>query len=341
MGDAAAISAAREACLEHAGGLGGDSAAWIRAHAWQASLVVGVNPEVESVTNDATGPGARAETAMAVIHQLRARGAGQPPEPQATDSVDVAIVILRCQAEALIARGDFAGAEAKVAEALWLSRTHGWALHEVELHCLRGDLLLLTGRSAALVGDDLERSLSTPRFIAEARFLRLVSKAPVPALALTELAEQTASPIAARRAAALLDSSVELVDAVDRAVIRALVARADAPGGPACKSGAPPALVEPIVRLRPVERVAEFSGRSVSLSRNELLWRLLQALAPGVPRSHEELVRVAWDTEYHPLRDDARLRVAIARLRKLLGRAPDSPIILSVAGTGYELRRAR
>lgn len=341
-GDAAAISAAREACLTHVAGLGDDEAAWIRALAWQASLVAGVDAEAVSATNDATGPGARAETAMAVIQELRAHGTGEPPASRSTDPVDVAILVLRSQAEALLARGDHAGAAAKVADALWLARTHGWALHEVELHGLRGDLLLLMGRSAALVGDELERVLPTPRFIVEARFLRLASLAPVPPAALGELLAQRASPIAARRAAALLDPGVALADAVDRAVVAAILGRADAPGEPrsAGKSVARSALAERAVRLRPDERVAEVSGRSICLARNELMWKLLQALAPGTLRSHEELVRVAWDTEYHPLRDDARLRVAIARLRKLLGRGPESPTIVSVAATGYELRQA-
>jgi DNA-binding winged helix-turn-helix (wHTH) protein len=63
----------------------------------------------------------------------------------------------------------------------------------------------------------------------------------------------------------------------------------------------------------------------------------LRELSTNRAVSKERLVRAVWKKDYHPLRDDNRLHVAIARLRALLSDDPRSPSKLVTEEDGYRL----
>src|SRR5262249_26829591 len=127
-------------------------------------------------------------------------------------------------------------------------------------------------------------------------------------------AEIDVAPVAARRARALLGNHPPL-DAVDRAVVAALRARRSLSGLSV--------VVSPESEWTPGWRWAEGAlrvvlpgGRGVDLAARSVQAALLSALARARAASKEDLVRAAWRVgDYHPLRDDKRLQVAIRALR--------------------------
>ena len=55
-------------------------------------------------------------------------------------------------------------------------------------------------------------------------------------------------------------------------------------------------------------------------------------------RTNKELVRAAWDEdEYHPLRHDGKLHVAVRKLRETIEDDPKKPIRLATTDDGYRL----
>src|SRR5262249_6965875 len=81
------------------------------------------------------------------------------------------------------------------------------------------------------------------------------------------------------------------------------------------------------------------AGRTVDLRPTPLLLRLLSALADaGGMASKEDLVITAWgEREYHPLRHDNRLQVAVRKLRRLVEDRPAAPARLLTTSDGYAL----
>lgn len=76
----------------------------------------------------------------------------------------------------------------------------------------------------------------------------------------------------------------------------------------------------------------------VDLSRYPLLTRILTVLCEERRANKEELIVGAWDEpEYHPLRHDNRLRVAIRKLRQLVESEPSKPEMILWDGEGSYL----
>jgi DNA-binding winged helix-turn-helix (wHTH) protein len=80
--------------------------------------------------------------------------------------------------------------------------------------------------------------------------------------------------------------------------------------------------------------------RWVDFARRRLHFELLLCLADaGGSATKEELVLRVWkETEYHPLRHDARLQVAIRKVRELIEEDPSRPERLVTTPEGYALR---
>jgi hypothetical protein len=80
-------------------------------------------------------------------------------------------------------------------------------------------------------------------------------------------------------------------------------------------------------------------GSAVDFTKRALHWRLLSTLAAHGGRvTKERLVLDVWDeTEYHPLKHDARLQVAIRKLRELLEDDPGAPERIVTVEDGYAL----
>ncbi len=95
--------------------------------------------------------------------------------------------------------------------------------------------------------------------------------------------------------------------------------------------------IEAAVTLDGRNHELRHEGRTVSLARSpvarELLYCLASAQGEVVPKS--ELVGAAWKVEYHPLRHDNALRVAIRRLRVLLD---GTELEIETDEQGYRLR---
>src|SRR5262249_44040121 len=136
--------------------------------------------------------------------------------------------------------------------------------------------------------------------------------------ALDEIAGADAvAPVAARRAQALLGASPAL-DVIDRLVLSAAQRR---PGWAGLER--PCSSSEARAAWGLDEERCEVwlpEGRTVDLRPTPLLLRLLGALADaGGAASKEVLVTAAWgEREYHPLRHDNRLQVAMRKLRRLV-----------------------
>jgi two-component system response regulator MprA len=90
------------------------------------------------------------------------------------------------------------------------------------------------------------------------------------------------------------------------------------------------------LRIDPTERTASKDGAGVKLTPTEL--RLLATLAAGEGKvcARVELVRAAWP--YGAIVHDNTLDVYVARLRRKLSALPTPPTIVTVHGTGYQLR---
>lgn len=88
--------------------------------------------------------------------------------------------------------------------------------------------------------------------------------------------------------------------------------------------------------IDPSERTVSRDGTAVKLTPTEL--RLLATLAARDGRvcSRLELVRAAWP--YGAIVHDNTLDVYVARLRRKLSALPGAPTIVTVHGTGYQLR---
>lgn len=262
------------------------------------------------------------------------RGVLEPPPRASELPVDVTLAVLRSEAETAILSDALAKAEETLTRAIELSRRHGLLLEEASLVALQADVRLLAaegsrgGRALAeLAARDLQTiasQLGSERFAAEARLSAHLASPERDAQALVELSQSAASPVARRRAAAILGLSATL-DSLDRRIVETAAGRPRQEG---------PLILD-------VERKALClpSRRVVDLSSAELHVRMLVVLARGRGQaSKEELVIGAWEqVSYHPHRDDRRLHVAVHRLRQLLEQDPRNPQILLREGDGYRL----
>lgn len=167
----------------------------------------------------------------------------------------------------------------------------------------RRGYLELSARGVRL--HDAARAMVTATLDAEERAQRLVRLR----AALTESSDPAAA--AAARALALDQGASVVRDA----------------GGPAwCVDGA-------------ALRIVLADGRAVDLSKKKVLFDLLAALCRlGGTASKEQLLEVAWGIrDYHPLRHDNRLKVAVRKLRRLLeGALGEDP--MEAKDDGYRLR---
>lgn len=283
------------------------------------------------------GPPARMLRACQAMFQRR-RGTQVPASRYGAldrtdkDPIDVRIVELRQRAEEHLLLCEYREAEPYLEEAQRLARLHGWVLLEADVICLRGDLAYLAGGSATAAAIELVRLIDTPRFRAEGELFRLASAKMLDVSAFAALAALDDSPIAARRARAIAYGDVQIDDAVDRAFVEEVRRRSsnqtDQEVPRSTRS----------IALDEGTKEAVLGGGSlrIDFNRHDQLWRLLVSLVSKESATKEELVRAGWDTDYHPLRDDGRLRVALGRLRKMLN-VPGGVTLVSTGQSGYRL----
>ena len=262
--------------------------------------------------------------------EVPARGAYTP---------EVELVVLRAHAELSLFDEAPEEAAARVDASLAIARGQGLRLEELTLLALKLDAQLLAAATTQDVGakhataatafelDRLATALGSPRFRAEAALAQwALSQAGSPAelARLCDNGSELSSPVAQRRAAALMGRPSSL-DALDRKVVAAIAAgqtRAEA-------------FVLDVLG----KRVALPSGAVVELASTPLHLKILEVLfRAGGAASKGELAIAAWGvTKYHPARDDKRMQVAMHRLRHALELDPAKPKWLVRTDDGYRV----
>lgn len=241
----------------------------------------------------------------------------------------VAAALIRGRPGVALEHADTAAREASVAEQRLLQASAmATACDAAAIGGLFGELAERAAALAALAG-----WMSSERWRACAE-LHLSADDPG---TLERLAAQTrVAPRSARRARALLGGDPPL-DAIDAAVVAAFRA---------CTG----LVVETLITRGAGweagwgldtrgQRVWIADGRSFDLSSRSLLWRVLLFLADrGGEATKEQLVLAVWDEpSYHPGRHDAKLHVAIRKLRQTIEEDPSQPARLLTTDGGYRL----
>ncbi len=271
----------------------------------------------------------------AARHHIRA-GIDVPcPAPIAAPSN--AVVAAGAIADWHSARGEHAHSIAVLEEAAANAGRHGYRAHQAEALAQHGLALLAAGRvDAARVSIEHLASLATAigsdRLDVELRWLSWLGSARREPAALETLARATASPRVARFARKLLGDGVQL-DVVDARLLDAITAALDLPHVVAL-DGTGIAWGIDFVDAN----VWREDGATIDLSEHAIAMRMLDVLVEsGGGATKERLVERVWgEREYHPLRHDNRLRVAIRKLRAAIEPAQEPALLLTDAD-GYRL----
>ena len=311
-------------------------------HAWchdtreRLRVVNGEREEAPAPRDDLPfGAVARSLLALRRAH-ARARWGDAHDLPEAID-VEGSIVREIVLAEDAIVRQKDGAVHAR--RAVDLAVTHGWGVRECEARELLACALFVGGDARAALVEaraigKLAQTMTSRRFDLESRVLVALFDDPRPDVATLEeaAASRDISPIAARRARAILgDDSVEL-DAIDSKIIA--LARGDAE----------------LVRVRVDGRrgwgldarrgvVWLPDGRRVSFQRHALLAKVLEVLArQNGTASFEDLALKVWQRKtFHPLNDGTRIRVTLHRLRALVEQDPQKPERVVLSSSSYVL----
>jgi DNA-binding winged helix-turn-helix (wHTH) protein len=177
---------------------------------------------------------------------------------------------------------------------------------------------------AAEAGAPLGAISGAPDLVAHGRFFSLDP------VALIGIAPGNGS--ASRRARALLGDDVAL-DAIDRRVVERVRTKLSVRRiGPTASGAFVPGLL-----LDERDRSAHLGDRRIDFSARPLFWRILRALVDGGGvASKERLTLDAWEeSEYHPLRHDGRIWVAIRKLRARLEDDAKNPRWIVTKDDGY------
>ena len=267
------------------------------------------------------------------------------PDPATCrDKVELFVTAELIHALAAVLAGDASSAAAAATRAIDEAHERGFGLLEAEALASRCDALVCArsrdelGRAAPTLAGLAER-LGSPRFQADAELYLLgCARVPDPA-ALERLAGLSdATPVTARRAQALLGGAPTL-DAVDRLVVDALRAE---PAWAKLET----LEVDSTTPWQPgwgidIARgeIWRSDGTRASFGKEAVLWRILTTLVDKRGEaSKEALVLAVWSAEeYHPLKHDNRLRLAVRKLRQSIEPDPKAPTRLLTTADGYLL----
>jgi hypothetical protein len=264
-------------------------------------------------------------------HALRWGEVGTLP-PEGSELISVQVVRAIAQAELAMLACKPEAALGATAQAIRLAREHGQMLHEADAMLARCEVAAAFGRSdlgdSAARLDELADALPSPRLRAEARFFASFATGFDPAV-LEEIATlMNVAPTAARRSRRLLGCEATL-DTVDAAVVAQL--------GQFAVESAP--AYQPGWGLDPARKAIWLPGRWIDLATAPLSQQIIAVVADaGGAISKDDLVCRAWgEREYHPLRHDKRMQIAVHRLRKQIEDDPAAPRRLLTTRDGYAL----
>jgi len=255
------------------------------------------------------------------------------------DAIDVEGSIVR---ELVLASEAIVGSKDGVAHArraVDLAVTHGWGVRECEARELLACALFLGGDTRGALSEaraigKLAQAMTSMRFDLESRVLVALFDDPRPDVSVLEeaAAAYDVSPIAARRARAILGDAACVLDAIDAQIIERAQREAD------------------LVRVRVDGRrgwgldarrgvVWLPDGRRVSFQRHQLLAKVLEVLArQNGTASFEDLALQVWQRKtFHPLNDGTRIRVTLHRLRALVEDDPQNPERVVLSASSYVL----
>jgi len=260
------------------------------------------------------------------------------------DNAELQVWAELCAALAAAAKGSFDDASHHVGAAVETARQAGYGALEAEATNVRCEVLTAAGRLdevARLVENltAMAERLPSARLMQAARFFGAVTAADgLDAARLEQIAaaDETA-PASARRARALLGGTPPL-DALETELLTNLRARepavtiellSDSQERPGWTAG--------WGMDEPATAVWLPDGRRVQFSTDALPWRILATIADHEGSvSKEDLVLAAWDEqEYHPLRHDNRLRLAVRKLRQVLEDDASNPTRVLTTSDGY------
>lgn len=296
-------------------------------------------PEAEAAPPFWAALNAAVERQHALLH-----GLAPPPVPRLADRIIHGRVLNLCSdaVEHLLGSEPEAAHHAAVAaHAAALEHRHlPGRLEALRIAC---DTLFVAGDHEALARTTRELSAlaeraGSPRFLGEARWFAAVHAGSARPHALqASCALSDVAPIAARRARALLGEDVPL-DRLDSVVLRAVTSGSAVPVIRRVSDARGAIGARPGWGLETGTRRVWLPGeRWVELATRPLLYRILSAIAEhGGRATKEQIVTSAWERdEYHPLRDDKRLQVAIRKLRVLIEEHPSRPRRLITVTGGY------
>jgi hypothetical protein len=276
-------------------------------------------------------------------HEAR-RGGRVLPQDDGFPSIEPRIIMaIGASVDALL-HGDPAAAMRLASSACAWSREHGWALHLGEAHWQLAEIALVYDKDDVLENAvsalaELGEAFPSPRFACEARLLASVgARAPFDPSVLARIArEEDVSPAAARQAQALLGDDPRLDD-VDRLVLGAVRRRAGGLHVERVGAGTGPGAGAWGLDETRMSAWTE-DGRAVSFASTPMLWNVVKAIADrGGSASKGDLATSVWGVrDYHPLRDDKRLQVAVRKVRMLLEENPSAPTRLITTADGYAL----
>ncbi len=293
--------------------------AWIAAPHHYLGLLRGASLDPRTAARDRDYPLTRA---LGAWHEVRATGRATRLEAASrVDVVDADIVLGLARATGASLARDSATAVREARAAQVLAEEEGLVLWQADALATLCECFAASGDDGLLASaTHLERvaaGLGRSRYVAEASFfLELGRGARADVAVFDKLAATGGACAATRRARAILGFDAVL-DKVDEAIVARARTALAAPTRVTASGADRPGLGLDTKRAR----VLLPAGDPIDLSKRPVAMKILVALFDGGGRaSKQALVEQVWGrSDYHPLRDDKRLQVAISRLRVLLG----------------------
>ncbi|WP_437975292.1 hypothetical protein WMF11_46120 [Sorangium sp. So ce295] len=241
-----------------------------------------------------------------------------------------------------LVRGELEEAVSRSRRAVAAARRQGHPLHEANSLLLLSDCLLSASRfdearEIAQTAVAFIEPFGSERLSASAQLAATLARdEPPDPVALERFAELgKVAPDVARRAQALLGAPTCL-DAVERRVHQALVARAT--GQVRTVHAVAGAWRAGWGIDRPRRRAWLPKGRVIYFTTRPLLWRMLETLVVRREATKETLVREVWDERaYHPVHHNNRLFTTVNKLRQLIEDTPARPTRIVTGADSYRL----
>jgi len=284
----------------------------------------------------------RAQAMWEALGRAREKGEADAPGQHAGGDRRLEVLGELLEATRALAAGDTATATRHAVESVRLGVRYELAILEAHGRALLCDALLCAGRKKDLAREaghlaQLAQGMGSARLSLESELGLAASRGDRLAPALLERLAASAhvAPTAARRARALLGADPPL-DHVDLRILETL-AGAAGPFELVTETSSDDAW-QPAWGIDVGARSVWLAdGRTLEVAGQGL--RILETLAArGGTATKEELVRVAWgEDEYHPLRHDGKLHVAVRKLREVIEDDAKNPVRLATTDDGYRL----